>query len=76
MKRLWQRCKEKGFAIMIIGFLTAVIGLLFYMGNRYGMVGRAMIVVTIAGIVIYVFGRVCVIVHKQDLQKQRHTRGE
>lgn len=62
MEKILGWLREHGFVLMLVGFLTAVGGLLFYMQTRFSgsVVPQIAFGVTVAGFVLYVIGRIFV----------------
>ncbi len=75
MKKLWSICKERSFIIMITGFIVAIGGILFFMNHRYGIPGRISFGVTVAGVALYILGRILVIIHRRE-RKSMTTRSD
>lgn len=78
MKKLFNYLSEHGFVVMMAGFGLAVVGLLFYMQTRYSgsVVPQIAFGVTIAGFVIYVFGRILVATKRKRTTKPIDTNIE
>jgi hypothetical protein len=67
---------EHGFKVMMVGFTISVIGLLVYMKFRYegNMIPQIAFGATVAGFVIYVFGRVYVAISRKQAKKPTETK--
>lgn len=62
LKKVYEYLLYHGIYVMVIGFIVALGGLLFYMQTRFmgNFVPQLAFGVTIAGFVIYIVGRVLV----------------
>lgn len=62
MKKVYEFLLSNSIYVMIVGFITALAGLLVYMQTRYmgNYIPQVAFGVTIAGFVIYIVGRILV----------------
>jgi uncharacterized membrane protein len=72
MQKLFSFLKDHGFAIMIIGFVLAIVGLLVYMQTRYTgtAVPKIAFGSTISGFVVYFLGRVMVSLSRREAKRK------
>ena len=73
MKALLEFLLEHGFALMLIGMVTTVVGLLVLVnrGSAWMVSPAAARAVAATGVVVYVVGRICVAVGRRRSRKRR-----